>query len=75
MSIKTVTPENGDTFWIVDGQPYDSHEAALKAAGEEVGGEGGSAEWTLKTSPEDYLSRYPDGPKADLAKRVISQQE
>ena len=29
------------------------------------------AEWTLKTSPEDYLDKYPDGPNADLARQVL----
>lgn len=28
-------------------------------------------EWTLATSPEAYLERYPDGPKAELARRII----
>lgn len=32
-------------------------------------------EWTLKTSPEDYLERYPDGPQSDLAARILAAQE
>jgi len=29
-------------------------------------------EWKLKTPPEEYLKRYPDGPKADLARTVVA---
>lgn len=35
------------------------------------GDTGESEEWPLKTSPQDYLDRYPNGPKADLAKRLL----
>jgi hypothetical protein len=28
-------------------------------------------EWNLKTSPEDYLKRSPDGPNAELARRIL----
>lgn len=28
-------------------------------------------EWTGKMSPENYIKRFPEGPKADLAKRVL----
>lgn len=31
-------------------------------------------EWTLATPPDQYLERWPDGPKADLAKRVLGQE-
>ena len=27
--------------------------------------------WKLKTSPEDYLERHPDGPNAALAREVL----
>jgi hypothetical protein len=29
--------------------------------------------WTMKMSPEDYLERYPEGPNADLARKVLGQ--
>ena len=29
--------------------------------------------WTLKTSPVDYLRRYPKGKKAPLARRVLDE--
>ena len=29
--------------------------------------------WTLKTSPADYLKKYPLGAKADLAKEIIAK--
>lgn len=28
-------------------------------------------EWTLKSSPEAYLKRSPDGPQAELARRIL----
>ena len=28
-------------------------------------------EWTLATPPEIYLERFPDGPNAELARRVL----
>ena len=31
--------------------------------------------WPGRTSPEAYLKRYPTGPKAELAKRVIDAKE
>lgn len=30
-------------------------------------------EWTLKTSPEEYLERFPDGPNAELARQVLDE--
>lgn len=27
--------------------------------------------WHLKSTPEEYLDRYPEGPNADLARKVI----
>ena len=30
-----------------------------------------SDEWTMKQSPEAYLKRYPKGPSATLAKKII----
>lgn len=32
-------------------------------------------EWTLKTSPEDYLERHPDGPNAELAARILAARD
>lgn len=32
-------------------------------------------EWPLKTPPEDYLERSPDGPNADLARQIIAAQD
>lgn len=29
-------------------------------------------EWTLKTPPEEYLEKHPDGPNAELARRVLA---
>lgn len=28
-------------------------------------------EWTLKSTPAEYLERYPDGPHADLARQIL----
>lgn len=28
-------------------------------------------EWTLKMTPEEYLEKYPNGPKAVLAKAIV----
>ena len=28
-------------------------------------------EWPLKTPPEKYLEKTPDGPKADLARKIL----
>jgi len=28
-------------------------------------------EWPLKTPPDEYLEEKPDGPKADLARRIL----
>lgn len=30
-------------------------------------------EWPLATDPETYLRKYPDGPKADLAREVLGE--
>lgn len=30
--------------------------------------------WPLKSSPKAYLDRYPDGPKADLAREILRQE-
>lgn len=32
-------------------------------------------EWTNKVSPADYLKRYPDGPKADLARSILGSSD
>jgi len=40
--------------------------------GEQGLGEGDSQEeWPLKTDPEKYLKMTPDGPKADLARKIL----
>ena len=46
-----------------------------RLAGEPVDTEGVDElpEWTLATDPETYLARYPDGPKADLAREVLGE--
>ena len=33
----------------------------------------GAPEWPLKTDPETYLERNPDGPKADLARKILEK--
>lgn len=50
--------EEAPKWWDKDDEPEE--EAAEEAP-----------EWTLKTSPEDYLKKSPDGPKADLAKQIL----
>lgn len=30
-------------------------------------------QWTLKVPPEDYLKRFPKGPQAALARKVLSE--
>lgn len=32
------------------------------------------AEWPLKSGPEEYLKRYPDGPRADLARQIVAEE-
>lgn len=34
----------------------------------------GGSPWPLKIRPEAYLERYPDGPNADLARKVLSER-
>lgn len=29
--------------------------------------------WTLKVSPEEYLEKWPNGPNADLARRILGR--
>lgn len=31
--------------------------------------------WTLKADPFDYLKKNPDGPHADLARRVLAERK
>jgi hypothetical protein len=31
-------------------------------------------EWPLKTPPEEYLQKKPDGPKADLARQILRKR-
>lgn len=31
-------------------------------------------EWTLATAPEKYLEKWPEGPKAELAKKILGQE-
>lgn len=38
---------------------------------EDAGGES-PAEWPLKMPPVEYLERYPNGPKAELARSVLA---
>ncbi len=46
------------------------------APGEDEGDEGEPDEgWTLKCTPAEYLKRTPDGPKADLARRLLSGED
>ena len=33
-----------------------------------------TAEWTLATHPQEYLERWPEGPKADLARQVLAER-
>ena len=30
-----------------------------------------ATEWTLKTPPAEYLERYPDGPHAETARKLV----
>lgn len=46
-------------------KPEDKMVAAPEDKAEEA------EEWDLKTSPEDYLERFPDGPNAELARRLV----
>lgn len=34
-----------------------------------------ATKWEAEISPEAYLGRWPDGPKADLARRIIEARE
>jgi hypothetical protein len=59
--------------------PAQARETATPPAHETRGApEAGSAdgtdeEWPLQKGPEEYLDRYPDGPKADLARRILGR--
>lgn len=35
----------------------------------------GAPKWTIKTSPKEYLEKYPDGPNADLARQVLEAED
>ena len=43
-----------------------------KAAAKEAA-EPATKKWPLKTPPADYLEKYPDGPKAALAKEILGK--
>lgn len=69
-------------FLITEASPSDIRAEDVFAKAEEVEGvettKGGTsgerltaADWPLKTTPDDYLANNPDGPKADLARRMI----
>lgn len=50
------------------GGPRPSVEAAVEAPAPENAAERTLPPWTMKVGPEAYLDRWPDGPKADLAR-------
>jgi hypothetical protein len=52
-------------------QPQDNSAAQAKIAAAAAAAL--PAQWPLKTDPETYLSRYPDGQHADLARRILGQ--
>ena len=50
------------------------HERAILPAAETRQGPGAEAavpEWPLRGTPQEYLQRYPDGAKAELAREII----
>jgi hypothetical protein len=47
---------------------------ATESAGE-VSDEVAAPEWTLKMTPQEYLEKFPKGPKAALARQVIGGEE
>lgn len=51
--------------------PTPENKAAAEEAEPADADEPVEEEWPLKTSPEAYLEKKPDGPKADLARRVL----
>ena len=36
--------------------------------------EGGHGKWRFRISPEAYLRRFPDGPNAEYARRVLNER-
>lgn len=62
---------------FVRGDPIDGSEADLKPLVDTGAARwaGGEPTWTLATPPAEYLERYPDGPNAALARRVLGQED
>lgn len=44
-------------------------------AQDDTGEEGQQPEWTLRMSPEEYLEKFPKGPKAALARQLSGAEE
>lgn len=41
-------------------------------ASRKEGKQPGIEDWPLKSSPADYLDRYPNGPKSKLARQILT---
>lgn len=54
-----------------EGEEAEEAEGAETTKGGTSGERLTAADWPLKTTPDDYLANNPDGPKADLARRMI----
>lgn len=52
-------------------KPGDVAKAVEKAQEEPPEESGEAPEWPLNMSPEKYLKRFPEGPKAALARKVL----
>lgn len=51
--------------------PVTRHEAAAEGHAEKSAVDAATAaDWHLDTPPAEYLKRYPDGPRADLARQL-----
>lgn len=66
---------------LVDGKvSFGTEEAPAPSEPEDPAPEGAGdpdddvPEWTLKTPPEEYLEKHPDGPNAELARRVLAER-
>lgn len=61
-----------DTFWTTKVRAEALRELGAALEAPEVAEEKDiDPRWDLKSSPEDYLEQYPDGPNAALAREIL----
>ena len=59
------------SFYLARGYRLPDGVEAADVEDDELDGE--LPEWPLATDPEAYLRKYPDGPKAALAREVLGE--